>query len=71
MYTAVPEQKHPVDFLVKMPQKLMFNRTISVSDSLSWKEETVQYVAYKGHVENIMISLLYQIDMPYPITLLQ
>ena len=48
----------------------MFNRTISVSDLLSWKEETVQYVAYKGHVETIMISLLYQIDKPYPITLI-
>ena len=34
--------------------KLMFNRTISVCDLLSWKKETVQYVACIGHVETIM-----------------
>ena len=60
----------PGRILTQDASKLMFNRTINVSDLLSWKEETVQYVAYKGHVETIMISLLFRIDKPYPITLI-
>ena len=45
----------PGRFLSQDASKLMFNRTISVSDLLSWKEETVQYVAHKEHVEIVIL----------------